>query len=63
MTAHDLTRKRRAESCNRDDIEMLHDAIVGLQSTDDPELCPLYYELCKRLRELEEKSATETNKG
>lgn len=54
MTRHDRIRKERAESCNRDEMDSLMDAIGGLQSTDDPSLVPLHDELLRRWHELKE---------
>lgn len=56
MTMHDMKRKDRAEQCDLSDIESLRDAIVGLQSTDDPSLVPLHDELQKQLAKLERKA-------
>jgi hypothetical protein len=60
MTAHDAVRRDRALEARggrydsrEAEIEALHDAVLGLQSTDDPELCPLAHELYERLRVLE----------
>jgi len=52
MTEHDRVRKERAETCDRDDLESLSWALVGLQSTDAPELMPLHDELMARYLEL-----------
>lgn len=54
LTKHDRVRYDRAMACDLDDVESLRDAIRGLQSTDAPELVPLYDRLSERLRELEE---------
>lgn len=53
MSEHDKIRLDRAMSCDRSSILSLNDAIVGLQSTDDPSLGPLHDELVARLVELE----------
>lgn len=53
MTEHDRIRADRALACDRNDLESLHDAIRGLQSTDDPSLCPLHDELLERANALE----------
>lgn len=52
MTEHDRIRKERAENCDRGDLGSLRTAIVGLQSTDHPDLVPLHDELQERLRQL-----------
>lgn len=59
MTNHDRVRKERAEAAcsttyptKKEEIEALEDAIRGLQSTDDPSLCPLHDELMKRYQKL-----------
>jgi hypothetical protein len=53
MTKHDEARLNRALGCNRTDRESLLDALVGLQSTDDPSLVPLYDELQAALEKLD----------
>ncbi len=47
MTDHDRVRRERALACDRTSLESVSDAIRGLQSTDDPSLCPLHDELMK----------------
>ena len=58
MTEHDRIRAVKASNCNQSDIESLEDAIRGLQSTDDPSLCPLHDELMKRLIDLRNRHTT-----
>lgn len=53
MTAHDRARADAAAHCDRDSVASLEDAILGLQSTDDLSLVPLYYELVRRLSKLQ----------
>lgn len=53
MTEHDKVRRDRALRCDLDDIKSLEDAVVGLQSTDDPSLVPLHDKLFARLQELQ----------
>lgn len=62
MTNHDRVRKENAEKCDRNNIEDLHDAIRGLQSTDDPDLVPLHDELLGQLNELEKKKKRKRKK-
>ena len=52
MSRHDRIRRDRALACDRDDEASLLEAIAGLQSTDDPSLCPLHDELQARFAEL-----------
>ncbi len=52
MTEHDRVRKERAENCDWNSIEELSDAILGLQSTDDPSLVQLHNDLMKRRNQL-----------
>ena len=59
MTEHDRIRRDRALAHQEtrfanleDELSSLDDAIAGLQSTDDPDLCPLHDELQKRRREI-----------
>ena len=48
MNRHDEIRAMQAQVCDRDNLESLADALLGLQSTDDPDLVPLYKELQAR---------------
>ena len=59
MTEHDRVRMERALRVQRtvyadkdSEISDLDDAIVGLQSTDDPSLVPLHDELMERREKL-----------
>jgi hypothetical protein len=42
MTEHDRIRMVRAQDCDQNDLQSIKDALLGLQSTDDPSLLPLY---------------------
>jgi len=59
MTEHDRIRMERALRCDRNDLESLREAVVGLQSTDDPSLVPLHDELIaiyeKKLKRVQER--------
>lgn len=57
MTEHDRVRAERALSCDRKDRESLSDAILALQSTDDPSLVPLHDELQEALKKLDAETA------
>lgn len=52
MTEHDRIRMQRALNCDRTDYDSLVNAVRGLQSTDDPSLCPLHDELMQCLQEM-----------
>jgi hypothetical protein len=64
MTEHDRIRRDRALAHQattfhsiEDELDSLQDAIRGLQSTDDPSLCPLHDELMARWQTLTGKHA------
>jgi hypothetical protein len=64
MTPHDQARANRASATEgkkytskKAEMEALEDAILGLQSTDDPSLVDQYHRLCERLEALEKESA------
>lgn len=55
MRPHDLTRALRALRCNRQCLDSVNEAILGLQSTDDPRLVPLHDELQRVAQGLRDK--------
>jgi hypothetical protein len=45
MTVRARIRLERAQNCDRNDLKSLNEAIMGLESHDDPRLVPLHDEL------------------
>lgn len=62
MTEHDRIRMERALRCDQDDYDSVSDAVVGLQSTDDPSLVPLHDMLLDRLYVLRDRKISEGTK-
>jgi hypothetical protein len=54
MSEHDRVRAERARNCDRRSYQSVRDAVLGLQSTDAPELVPLHDKLAALLAKLEQ---------
>ena len=63
MNRHDEIRAKQARICDRNSLESLSEALLGLQSTDDSSLVPLYKELSMRYADLKAASSLSKESG